>query len=102
MTGLVFTELFPTESSYRYDFKLQRKKKGVFCKKCNGSAHYWLKRKSKWQCKYCKFRTGLKSGSIMKNSNLPVRTSYLGLLFMTFTKKGISVKELQRHRYNKI
>ena len=83
MTGLVFTELFPTESSYRYDFKLQRKKKGVFCKKCNGSAHYWLKRKSKWQCKYCKFRTGLKSGSIKKNSNLPV----LGIVIYDFHKK---------------
>jgi hypothetical protein len=43
MTVLEFTEQFPTESSCRDDFKLQREKEGIFCKKCNGSAHYWLK-----------------------------------------------------------
>ena len=42
----------------------------------------------------------------MENSNLPVRTWYLAMLFMTFTKKGISAKELQRqlnhNRYDTI
>ena len=106
MTILEFTEQFPTESSCRDDFKLQREKEGVFCKKCNHTAHYWLKGKSQWECKSCKFRTGLKSGSMMENSNLPVRTWYLAMLFMTFTKKGISAKELQRqlnhNRYDTI
>jgi transposase-like protein len=106
MTILEFTEQFPTESSCRDDFKLQREKEGVFCKKCNHTIHYWLKGKSQWQCKSCNFRTGLKSGSMMENSNLPVRTWYLAMLFMTFTKKGISAKELQRqlnhNRYDTI
>ena len=106
MTVLEFTEQFPTESNCRDDFKLQREKAGVFYKKCNGSAHYWLKGKSKWECKSCKFCTGLKSGSMMENSNLPVRTWYLAMLFMNFTKKGISAKELQRqlnhNRYDTI
>ena len=106
MTILEFTEQFPTESSCRDDLKLQREKEGVFCKKCNHSSHYWLKAKSQWECKSCKFRTGLKSGSMMENSNLPVRTWYLAMLFMTFTKKGISAKELQRqlnhNRYDTI
>lgn len=106
MTILEFTKQFPTESSCRNDFKLQREKEGVFCKKCNDSSHYWLKSKSQWECKSCKFRTGLKSGSMMANSNLPVRTWYLAMLFMTFTKKGISAKELQRqlnhNRYDTI
>ena len=32
----------------------------------------------------------------MENSNLPVRIWYLAMLFMPFTKKGISAKKLQR------
>ncbi len=43
---------------------------------------------------------------MMANSKLSVRTWYLAMLFMTFTKKGISAKELQRQlrhkRYNTI
>ena len=87
MIILDFTEQFPTESSCRTDFKLQREKEGVFCKQFRSSTHYWSKGKSQWECKSCKFRTGLESGSMMENSNLPVRTWYVAILFMSFKKK---------------
>jgi hypothetical protein len=32
----------------------------------------------------------------MENSNLPVRTWYMAMAFMSFSKKGISASELQR------
>jgi hypothetical protein len=38
---------------------------------------------------------------MIKNSNLPVRTWYLAMIFMTFSKKGISAKELQRQLKHK-
>lgn len=42
----------------------------------------------------------------MENSNLPFRTWYLAMFFMSFTKKGMSAKEMQRQlnhkRYNTI
>lgn len=42
----------------------------------------------------------------MENSNLPLRTWYLAMAFMTYSKKGISATELQRQlghsRYNTI
>ena len=48
------------------------------------------------ECKSCKFRVVSKSESMMGISNLPVRTCYLAILFMTFTKKkGVSAMELQ-------
>lgn len=46
----------------------------------------------------------MRSGTVMENSNLPIRTWYLAMAFMTFTKKGVSAVELQRQlghtRYN--
>jgi len=96
MNILEFVEYFPTEESCRLDFRKKREKEGVICKKCSNHTHYWLKSKKQWQCKACKFRTTLRSGSMMANSNLPVRTWYLAMLFMSFSKKGISAKELQR------
>lgn len=96
MKILEFVEKFPDESSCRSDFKEKREQQGVFCKKCKGKQHYWLASKEQWECKHCHFRTTLRSGSMMENSNLPIRTWYLAMAFMSYTKKGLSAKELQR------
>ena len=96
MNILRFIEEFPNEQSCIDHFKLSREKEGVLCKKCNSQEHYWLKNKRQWECKHCKFRTTLKSGTIMHGSNLKFRTWYLAMAFMSFSKKGISAMELQR------
>jgi hypothetical protein len=96
MTILEFTTIFPDEATCRKDFRKKREKEGVVCKKCKHKLHYWLGSKEQWECKRCHFRTTLRSGSMMENSNLPLRTWYLAIAFMSFTKKGISAMELQR------
>ncbi len=73
-----------------------RKKEDIKCKNCGCTKHYWLKAKYQWQCSECRFRTTLRSGTMMENSNLPFRKWYLAMAFMSFTKKGLSAKELQR------
>ena len=96
MTILKFAEEFPDEKSCRAHMRKAREKEGIVCKKCKGKKHYWLKAKWAWQCAECNFRTSLRSGTMMENSNLPIRTWYLAMAFMSFTKKGISATELQR------
>ena len=106
MRIIEFIERFPTEESCKLDFKMKREQEGVYCKRCHSSKHYWLKAKWQWQCSKCNFRTTLRSGTIMENSNLSFRTWYLAMAFMSFSKKGISAKEMQRQlnhkRYNTI
>ncbi|MFT4849256.1 MAG: hypothetical protein ACI83B_001795 [Sediminicola sp.] len=87
---------FPNEQACKTHFKLQREKEGVVCKKCKSTKQYWLKNKWSWQCSRCEFRTTLRSGAIMQASKLPFRNWYLTMAFMTFSKKGISAKEMQR------
>lgn len=101
MNLLKFAESFPDEISCKLHFKAQREQEGVICKKCKQTNHYWLQNKWQWQCAGCDFRTTLRSGSMMKNSNLPIRTWYLAMAFMTFSKKGISAWELQRQLEHK-
>jgi uncharacterized protein YozE (UPF0346 family) len=96
MNILEFINEFPTEESCKLHFKENREQEGVFCKKCGCSEHYWLKNKWQWQCKQCRFRTTLRSGTLMESGKLPFRKWYLAMAFMSFTKKGISAKELQR------
>ena len=96
MTILKFVEQFPDEKSCRDHMRKAREKEGIVCKRCRGKKHYWLKAKWAWQCAKCDFRTSLRSGTVMENSNLPIRTWYLAMAFMSFTKKGLSATELQR------
>jgi len=77
-------------------FKGIREQQGITCKKCGCSKHYWLQDKWQWQCSECRFRTTIRSGSMMENAKLPFRKWYLAMAFMSYSKKGISATELQR------
>ena len=91
-----FVEQFPDELSCKLHFKHVREQEGVVCKSCGGTKHYWLKNKFQWQCCKCEFRTTLRSGTMFEHSKLPFRKWYLVMAFMSFSKKGLSAKELQR------
>lgn len=87
---------FTTEEICRQDFKLRRESYGIICKKCDCRKHYWLKSKWQWQCSDCDFRTGLRSGSFMEHSKLPFLKWYHAMILFSFSKKGLSAKEIQR------
>jgi transposase-like protein len=89
-------EDFSTEAKCIAHFKQIREQEGVYCKKCNKNNHYWLSGKLMWQCKNCKFRTSLKSGSIMEHSKMTFRKWYRVMIMMSATKKGFSAKEMQK------
>ena len=91
-----FTANFGSEEDCRLHFKQERDKHGVVCKKCQGTDHYWLQNKWSYQCKACKFRTSLRSGTIMQSSNLSFLIWYKTMFLMTATKKGFSTKEIQK------
>lgn len=91
-----FSAHFGNEDACRYHFKEQRDKEGVSCKKCGNEDHYWKQDKWSYECKSCKFRTSLRSGTIMQSSKLSFLTWYKTIFLMSTTKKGFSAKEIQR------
>ena len=74
MNLIKFIESFPDEASCRIKFKEFRDTQGVICRKCGSTDHYWLKTIEKYQCKKCKTRTSLRSGTIMQASDHPLLT----------------------------
>ena len=96
MNLLKFIEEFPDEKSCRSHLKKIRESEGIACKKCQNTKHYYLKSKQQWQCSQCRFRTTLRSGTMMESSKLSIRDWFISMAFMTYSKKGISAKELQR------
>jgi hypothetical protein len=83
-------------------FKEYRLSKGIVCKKCGSKEHYWLKPKHQFQCKACRFRTTLRSGTILEGSKLPI--SYFFITLHLLIKKGTNVtihdvQQLTEHKY---
>jgi len=91
-----FTAHFDSEESCRNHFKSERDKLGVSCKKCGHTEHYWIKSQWSYECKKCRSRTSLRSGTIMQSSNLPFLVWYKTMFLLSTTKKGFSSKEIQK------
>lgn len=96
MSLIDFIEQFPDELSCKTKFKEYRDQVGVYCAKCGSKEHYWKQDKEQYECKKCKTRTTLKSGTVMHKSKLPYRYWFITMHLLTSTKKSFSAKEIQR------
>jgi hypothetical protein len=91
-----FFAKYPDEASCIEAFKEKKLEIGVVCKKCSHTAHYFRKCDLKFECKKCHSRQSIRSGTVMENSNLPIRYWMMCLELMTLTKKSFSALEMQR------
>lgn len=92
-----FAAQFESEDACKLHFKQERDKVGVKCHRCGHDQHYWIKSRWSYECKKCRGRTSLRSGTIMQSSNLSFLVWYRTMFLMGATKKGFSAKEIQRH-----
>jgi transposase-like protein len=96
MNIFTFSAHFTDEGSCRLHFKSERDKIGVICKECGHQHHYWIKSRWSYECKQCRHRTSLRSGTIMEHSNLSFLIWYKTMFLLSTTKKGFSSKEIQK------
>jgi len=96
MNLFTFTAHFGNEEDCKLHFKAERDKIGVECHRCGHDKHYWIKSRWSYECKSCRSRTSLRSGTIMQGSNLSFLIWYRAMFLMSATKKGFSAKEMQR------
>ena len=83
-------------------FKQYRLAIGISCKKCGHKDHYWLGSKNQFQCKECRFRTTIRSGSIMKSCKLPLSYFFIAMSLLIESEGKLTVEELQKatnHKY---
>lgn len=83
-----------------------KEQQGIVCKKCKNKTHYWKRDKKKFECKECSYRTSLKKGTIMENSNLPIQYWLSVIAYLNETASPVSAsrlqKELGHNRYEPI
>jgi len=96
MNLFTFSAHFGDENACRQHFKEERDKIDVVCQRCGCKNHYWIRSRWSYECKSCRSRTSLRSGTIMQGSNLSFLIWYRAMFLMSATKKGFSAKEMQR------
>ena len=90
-----FFEKYPDEEMCIEEFKNKRLENGLNCKKCEHDQHSFRKTDLKFQCKKCGDRMGLRSGTVMENSNLPFRHWLICIELMTLSKRKFSTLQIQ-------
>ncbi|WP_353718563.1 IS1595 family transposase [Dyadobacter sp. 676] len=95
-------DIYKNETIATEAFKDFRLRRGIVCKKCGGTHHYWLAPKQQFQCKRCRFRTTLQSGTVLEGSKLPI--SYFFIAVYMILKKGsaFTIQDFQEetgHKY---
>jgi hypothetical protein len=84
-------------------FKAYRLRMGITCKKCSGKEHYWLAGKEQFQCKKCRFRTTLQSGTLLEGSKLPISYFFIALHSIIRNGQDLKIEEFQQltgHKYS--
>lgn len=87
---------YSTEQKSKLAFKKWRDNRGICCKKCRGTDHYWKQDKWQYECKNCAFRTTLKSGTVLEGSKMPYQYWMIVIGLISATKKSFSALEVQR------
>lgn len=91
-----FSAQFPDEETCIKYFKEKRESLGVTCAKCSNTTHYWKKDKKAFQCKRCGYRTALRTGTALENSQLSYLYWFKAIHLLSATKKTFSALEIQR------
>src|ERR1700749_1337582 len=103
MLSAEWMEVYKEETLAIEAFKEYRLRKGVICKKCGSHQHYWLTSKAQFQCRNCRFRTTLRSGTILEGSKLPYSYFFIAVHLLIKYGQNLSIQEFQKytgHKYS--
>ena len=69
-----------------------------WCGRCGGDNVYRVKRNypASHRCRDCKKYCSVRTGTVMAETNLPIRTWFLAIYFMHTSRKGVSALQLQK------
>lgn len=98
LPGLIrFLEEFPDEQTCWEHLRDARWPTGFVCPMC-GEDEDWtfLEKRERWHCYPCGHQASVTSQTVLENTNLDLRTWFLGAYLVFTIKKGISSHELAR------
>ncbi|MFV0391963.1 MAG: transposase [Paludibacteraceae bacterium] len=91
-----FDKHFPSEAVCMEKFKDFRLQSGIVCPKCGHKEHRWFPAVYHFECKACRHRLSLRSGTIMQGSKLPFLYWFKAMHLMTSPYEYFSPFEIQQ------
>lgn len=64
--------------------------------KCGYVHHKWKSYRNQWECKQCGHRTGLKAGTLMHSSKLPLMTWFIAIHLKSHTSQVVEPKIISK------
>lgn len=96
MVLLDFHQRFPDKESCIEYLRKLRFNSGLVCKKCSSNEFYWKKDRLMFECKQCKSRISVRTGTIFENSKISLLLWFKTIHLISATRKTFSASELQR------
>lgn len=84
----------PSEELCILKLKEIRERNGIICIKCNSTKYYWKNDKSMFECKSCRSRKSLTSGTIMHGTKMPLHYWVVAFNHLLYSTK-VTVKDIQ-------
>jgi len=91
-----FQKCFSNNQACEKHLIAQRWKTGFLCPQCGHKEAWYLKNRKLFDCKRCRFQTGLTAGTIFHGTKVPLVKWYWLIYRMAMDKVGVSVAEMQR------
>lgn len=85
-----------TENQSITFFRKSKESSPIICKSCDNSDFFWIESKKQYQCRKCKSRVSLKSGTVMQYSKLPFRIWFIAMVLIAESNKPISANNLKK------
>lgn len=85
-----FLERFPGEDDCLNYFIETRRKSEILCRKCGCTKHVWMVDIDRFECEKCGNQIGIKTGTAMENSKLPIKYWFMAIHLFSSTYELIS------------
>lgn len=93
-TEVEFDKMFATEENCKSYLFAHKWPEGFKCQKC-GHEHSWVSKRGLYICSKCEHQHSLTQGTVMENTQKPLRLWFKAIWHYTSRKSGISAKSLQ-------
>ncbi|SHG82772.1 hypothetical protein SAMN05444388_104370 [Flavobacterium johnsoniae] len=90
-----YFEKYHDEETCIEELRDKRLQNGLSCRKCSHNQHSFRRVDLKFQCKKCGSRMSLRAGTVMENSNLPIKYWMICIELMTLSKRKFSILQIQ-------
>jgi transposase-like protein len=96
MTLPELNRLFSTDEDCREILTRMRWPNGVECPRCFNKNVWWVQSRKQFTCSECNYQFSVTTGTIFKDSHLPLASWFMAVLLLVEARKGMSANQVKR------